>query len=556
MDLQASMQRIRMFFSGGSSEPITSQQRKTALFMLILTSIYLVVELAFNARLLDVIGALEGHETIEAIEQYGRLISGTAVAILILGTILKNGAKKQWVFRHYIFSLFKIVIYCGGAMVCVFFGQRWIIDKLVDESSDVSRRSAAVLVPMNGLIKDGVIEIPSLKLTVDDYKTPEGKTFLAVFPLHTMSHPRLFQNLEGSIPAIFRAFSERIRKHSDGFYGSYTESINRLATEYEGPYQEANRKYRNAIGGDMSERQNSAWRDYELKLSQRRRNLTPRNVPRGHWDDVRNRVRGMGIPVSNSWAPSDRTGFNDAVALRVRNDALKEFRNRSQIEMGLSRPLDPQLDLQTFLRHEAIVQKWKLEMRVPSQLPLKVGMSAAAFKREIYAPTIDEDVKNLISHNYARAADYGTSGQFRKTGEDSYRALIVPPIALVFSLMGAMTHIFKIFMFLIKLTRNVSVKVYWGAFACYLFLAWMIPLQFTNKVTNQELFTRLETYTKEGFGGAKGLVVANGIRWVTQFQTYFYPVNELVRTKILPSPKFDHKITLFSATLETLKTGR
>jgi hypothetical protein len=43
---------------------------------------------------------------------------------------------------------------------------------------------------------------------------------------------------------------------------------------------------------------------------------------------------------------------------------------------------------------------------------------------------------------------------------------------------------------------------------------------------------------------------------VTQFQTYFYPVNELVRTKILPSPKFDHKITLFSATLETLKTGR
>ena len=46
-------------------------ERRLALYMLVLTGIYLIVELGFNARLLDVVGGLASHDEIERIEVFG-----------------------------------------------------------------------------------------------------------------------------------------------------------------------------------------------------------------------------------------------------------------------------------------------------------------------------------------------------------------------------------------------------------------------------------------------------------------------------------------------------
>ncbi len=537
--------KTRAFFGmhwPSSTETYSPQQRKTALLMLLLTAAYLVVELAFNARLLDVVGSLEGGEAVEGIEKYGRLISGTAVALLVLGKILGNAAKKGKGPVGYFFSLFTIALFCGTAMVAVYVGQKKLVDTLVQNSSDENRRRAAVLVPMGKLIKTGVVGVPGLELTEADYETAAGKTFLATFPLQTMSHPSLFQSLEGNVQAIFQAFSEQERKYGDGFYGAYKESIVALKKQYDGPYSTASRQYQNALGPELMRHQNQAWRDYERKLQGQRRNLRPDNVPPAYWRQVRNDVRGMDVPVGDNWAPSDRTGFNAAIATRVRNEALRTFRDKSMQELKLSTPLDPVLEFDDFLRHAAIQGKWKASLRLEPKIPLRAGLESGPFQTEIYLPAVANDTATLMRKNYAPAAQYGPRGGYRKTGEDSYRALIVPPIALVFSLMGAMTHIFKVLMFARKIFAYVAAPVYWGAFVLYLALVAAIPLAFTNHVTEQPLFEKLEAYTRDGLGGANGLLVAKGIRWVTQFQPYFNPVNEWVRTRVLDSPTFERKI--------------
>ena len=56
---------------------------KPTLFILALTVAYLLCELAFNARLLDVVGGRQA-ESVHALEHYGRLLSGTAVALFVL----------------------------------------------------------------------------------------------------------------------------------------------------------------------------------------------------------------------------------------------------------------------------------------------------------------------------------------------------------------------------------------------------------------------------------------------------------------------------------------
>lgn len=523
--------------------PYTRQQRLTALVMLILTSSYLVIELAFNARLLDVVGSLEGGSAVESIEKYGRLISGTAVALLILGKILGNAAKKGKQASEYFMLMFSIILFCGSAMVAVYIGQKKLVDGLVNISTDEHRRRAAVLVPMGKLIKTGLLGVPGLDLNEVDYQTAAGKTFLATFPLQTMSHPNLFQTLEGNVGPIFRAFSEQERRYNEGFFDAYLKSQNALKEQYDNEYATASRQYRDTMSRELPARQQSAWHDYEVRLTRQRRNLRPDNVPRAYWPRVRNDVRAQGVDISSDWVPSDRSGFNAAIARRYHYEALDTFHRESLTKMKVSIPLDPGLSFDEFLRHPAVLQKWKTSLNLQSHVPLRGGLNADAFNREVYGPSVDDDVKTLMTKNYAPAAAYGERGVHRKTGEDAYRALIVPPVALVFSLMGAMTHIFKVMMFIRKIVANVSAPVYWGAFAIYLALVATIPLVFSNKVTQQPLFEKLETYTRDGLAGATGLFVSKGIRWVTQFQPYFNPVNEFVRTSVLPSPRFDGKIS-------------
>lgn len=60
------------------------------MFVTLATAIYLCIELAFNARLLDVIGGLASAEQLHNIESYGRAISGFAVALMLWGWLIER----------------------------------------------------------------------------------------------------------------------------------------------------------------------------------------------------------------------------------------------------------------------------------------------------------------------------------------------------------------------------------------------------------------------------------------------------------------------------------
>lgn len=71
---------------------------RQTLLVALLTAIYLCFELAFNARLLDVVGGAASESQIHAIEHFGRSLSGIALALFVLQGLLtlKNfGAQGQ-----------------------------------------------------------------------------------------------------------------------------------------------------------------------------------------------------------------------------------------------------------------------------------------------------------------------------------------------------------------------------------------------------------------------------------------------------------------------------
>ena len=61
-------------------------------FLIVLTALYLCFELAFNARLLDLVGGMADADDYTISRRYGRSLSGIAVALVVLQIMLSRRA--------------------------------------------------------------------------------------------------------------------------------------------------------------------------------------------------------------------------------------------------------------------------------------------------------------------------------------------------------------------------------------------------------------------------------------------------------------------------------
>jgi hypothetical protein len=111
--------------------------------------------------------------------------------------------------------------------------------------------------------------------------------------------------------------------------------------------------------------------------------------------------------------------------------------------------------------------------------------------------------------------------------------LVVPPIALAFSLAGALVHLFKISNYLARIgvgwagdslrfnpTPMIAMVVVGIALSAFLL---------DNEITRSKLF---EFQQREMFGNGQA-PQATVCRWVVQAQPYFWPVNEWIRMNVL-----------------------
>ena len=78
--------------------------RREALVLFILTGVYLIVEVAFGARLLDVVSTSVDIHDVEQIEKAGRFISGAAITLLLWS---------MWAFKKYAVGSVTVTPICG-----------------------------------------------------------------------------------------------------------------------------------------------------------------------------------------------------------------------------------------------------------------------------------------------------------------------------------------------------------------------------------------------------------------------------------------------------------
>jgi hypothetical protein len=325
-----------------------------------ITLVYLFFELSFNAWLLNTVGGGGSEKDVSDLELYGRTLSGIAVALVAAQVLIHW--KKEWIFPrlhgYFLNHIWRLIMLCVVIVVATYFTLNTVVNKYLIETSTASERKqfSSLLLLQQALVK-GTADIKGL---VNDngtlFQSPEGKSFLAIFPY-------LVSSIDGIEKTIFDSKLEIIKLNvAEGigiqkYFDGYKQAMSATHANWE--------KYNKAgdfdISDEISKQQNKAWDDYLKSLS--KKGWTPNTIPADFdldgeiskqqtkaWDEyvadlashrwtpdnipwlargrVVSKVRHK-IPVPGNWNPADKATFDSAVEQRVRATYAKKSHGKT-----------------------------------------------------------------------------------------------------------------------------------------------------------------------------------------------------------------------------------
>lgn len=523
-----------------------------------ITLTYLICELAFNSRLLDLVGSVSTADEVHNMERYGRTLTAIAAALLALQFSLMGlvRLKKKGVWLTAKASTALVLLICLITGTLTWHAVEWVIERQVTKSTGEFRQMSLLAQLYQHALIEGQQTLEGIPLDsgggqAQTWTSPSGKAFLATLPVLLSSSDRYRKLLERDAEQNLRDNISAREGGVRGYYELWLQARGEVHKQFVAYYNDEM---------DISEtvrlEQDRAWQRYERSLEAKR--LKTWNVPRRYYATVRKQVRGQGVPVTNDWSPSDRTGFNAAVAKAARQKYLAQ---RTVVYKGVTLP--KRLDWGVFFRLDVIQKELREKLLLPANTLVReeypLNDKLMQFALELHTPHLNEAVKQQLPELRAAVSSYSAGGSNEKLGEDAARAVIVPPIALIFSLVGALTHLAKLLYLVLLpltatlLTRRPSRPVRFLnrhplAFPVALIVVLVVTFSLiNNSITESVAYKNL----KDGLAGAKititdeplplsGGAVLRVMHAVSIGQSYSYPINQYLREHVLQGFDFGY----------------
>ena len=499
--------------------------------LLVVTLVYLVVECAFNAELLDVASSSSAStDDIDHVEFYGRIISGFAAALAICGSVIF-----PWLHRNkYVPSSYAIMSLIVGIPIIalVYFGEKQLIDHLSEQSTAEERRIAMMVQRAAFLFKKGQLDIRGITVDTNGELTPESKSFVALFSPLVSSIPDIRDKIENQIDDILGKMAVKMYGTADDYYhGAFKQTHDSLKALYDMLLAEK----------DLDKEADKKWKEYLKLLSDNR--IKPRTI--GSYEPifkdrrdrkVREVVRSRGVPVSDSWDIFDENGFKQTVKMK----AMSSFENKRKKLVALWNlpdgfTLKGISSFREFLSSPYILPQWKSKLRLPKEADPLHSTNLPDFEKNVYVPLVQDFIAFEKKKVLSEIKNYSNTGKYAKEGIEAYRAAIVPVFALLFSLLGAIVHICKTMYFSMRLALSNGTHAL--IFNSILFVALMcVPFFITTTITSSSTYARIEEKITTQHN-----VMAPALRWIIQCQSVIYPVNNFFRNKVLMGYSFGVK---------------
>lgn len=521
-----------------------SVQIRQTILLIVLTLVYLTFELGFNARLLDVVGG-GSTDDVHNIENYGRTLSGIAAALVVFQLMLRRRARNEgqpgWK---------KIAFWCGFTVVAVFIGIKVLVDGLVFTRDAEFGRMAMNTTLLQRALLDGRVTLTGLSDDPAVFSKPEGKAFLALFPFMAVSVNNLEERIRSEKEMLVR---QSVAKQigAQNYLKSYQEAIAQTHKKW---LQYA--RIPTSSDQGLRQEQDKAWNEYRNSLARHR--WTPQSVPENQRGKVVSNVRRK-VPVPPNWDPSDEATFRDAVEQKYRSKMASTA--RSVTVQGDVIP--PGLSFAAFVARPGLQRELRNVLKLPASATVAASYASQADFLRLFDQAVALEAGKRLERFSAAARELAPGGRYHRDAEDATRAAIVPPVALFFSLLGAIGHFSKLLYLIATLVlllgstsevlsrRRASIAT--GVLLCALGSVWVSLSMTDNSITRSELFGRMIGWMKYGAGAGAGagqsqagvgsLLLSNVIHVVAVGQGYGYPLNEAIRVDVLQGLKYGYEPT-------------
>jgi hypothetical protein len=499
--------------------------------LLTATVTYLALELGFNARLLDVVGSGADLDQIKAIEIWGRAISGLALALALWPFFLERwSATPEGRAKRGRRTLYLLV----ACIVVAYVAQEALVRRVVSSMDVESKVQAQGLVLLQQGLLRGAVELPGLEIDLTNDVPPDAKAFVALMPLLGSS----VDDLERRFPIesqkrVLLAISDENDIDPIKAYERYKEGVDKMTDAFE-EYRRAEAQVNSpSTQANARQKAHEAWEEYLSTVRQRFRaephELSPRNATRAR-NAARRRIPGL----PRDWNPADEHAFKYAVykkaTIEVSQRASNMLGNAPRFiprEFGVTydqwiRSPEVKAELRTALKDQGI-------NCITLDQPYQPNYNA--FNSNIVEAERDCRVTKAVEQMVGKSDEASMKAQ-----EDAAKILWVPPIALFFSLLGAITHLFKTAFLVQRLALGVdamrgrmkaAIVVFGLSFFFLVFSSFSL-----TPITEKPLYIGLEAMVKDEPRNG-GPMRAKLLRATIQGQAMGYPVFESIRVHLL-----------------------
>ena len=455
------------------------------------------IELAFNARLLDVIGGLASAEQLHHIESYGRAISGFAVALMLWGWLIESSRSPKTGRLVWSYALLRITLISALIVPTVAYLEAKFIDFVVERSTAETRRTSMIVGMLQKTFASGRLTMEGFDVSADRLSDPDSKAFLALYSPLVARVPGLDQKFAPTGEKIALEFSDITYGGNEASAQAFRVALDQIKSGYQSFFVQGAKQYQHILG-TIPQRQQTAWADYTRSLRANR--LSPSSRMSNHTrKKVVAEVQRKGVNVPNNWHPSDQASFNRAIRQQIQNNALAAFHREinAALQTQVGDDIKPDMSLIAFLQSASIQKVLRQQLHLPDGNYTLVSGNTLDNMQNYYQHTayntkLQASAKQIRQQLTLSTEQFGDGHTMAQQGKDFVRAMLVPSIALVLSVLGALVHVWKFFFFSLQLTTQYTFQRTWQKSVAIILLSvgtlFVLSRLPTTDITSQNLY--------------------------------------------------------------------
>lgn len=247
--------------TAGASSQVKLAVFRWATVLIILQALYLVLELAFNARLVDSVIEAD-NDYFEHLAHIGRILSGAGCALVGFSLL------RKWNTQSMRLRVGAHVLLVAVAFPVVYHGQEMMIDTLVDNSTAEQRVHAQYIALLKRGLASNAVVFKGVEFTPEELERPAAKTFINTMGFAVFFAPNYIQSVMENSDQILRHLA--MRQANDDLPAAYEKYLQARdkADQLSVRYNEANAQYQEEITA-VAPQAREIWHETYVELQEK-----------------------------------------------------------------------------------------------------------------------------------------------------------------------------------------------------------------------------------------------------------------------------------------------